>query len=92
MFRLETQQMRGVIVSVTNVRPTSDMSLCRVYLSIFPTDRTEAIMEHLNTHAATVRYGLGQRLKNQLRTIPELQFYVDDSLDYIEHIDKLLGK
>lgn len=92
MFRLETQQMRGVIVSVTNVRPTSDMSLCRVYLSIFPTDCTEAIMVHLNTHAATVRYGLGQRLKNQLRTIPELQFYVDDSLDYIEHIDKLLGK
>lgn len=92
MFLTETRQMPGVIVSVTNVRPTSDMSLCRIYLSIYPSERAEEMIELLRKNAASVRYMLGTRLRNQLRTIPELQFFIDDSLDYLEHIDKLLGK
>lgn len=92
MFLTETRQMPGVIVSVTNVRPTSDMSLCRIYLSIYPSERAEEMIELLRKNAPSVRYTLGMRLRNQLRTIPELQFFIDDSLDYLEHIDKLLGK
>ena len=92
MFLTETRQMPGVIVSVTNVRPTSDMSLCRIYLSIYPSERAEEMIELLRKNAVSVRYTLGTRLRSQLRTIPELQFFIDDSLDYLEHIDKLLGK
>ena len=92
MFRLETQQMRGVIVSVTNVRPTSDMSLCRVYLSIFPSDKGEEMVKNINNNMKSIRYELGTRVRHQLRIIPELKFFVDDSLDYIEKIDSLLQK
>ena len=90
MFVAQTRQMHGVMVSVSQCRISPDMSVCRVYLSVFPSERAEEIVGNINTNAKQVRYELGTRVRHQLRIIPELKFFVDDSLDYAEHIDELL--
>lgn len=92
IFLLQTKSMHGVMVSVSAVRISPDLSVCRAYLSIFPSNRGEEIIKNINDNVKAVRYDLGQRLRFQLRIIPELKFFVDDSLDYIEHIDELLKK
>ena len=84
--------MHGVMVSVSTVRISPDLSVCRAYLSIFPSEKGAEIIKNINDNVKAVRYDLGQRLRFQLRIIPELRFYLDDSLDYIEHIDELLKK
>jgi ribosome-binding factor A len=68
------------------------MSICRVYLSVFPSERSAEIVANINNNMKQVRLELGNRVRHQLRIIPELKFFVDDSLDYIEHIDELLKK
>ena len=73
IFQSQTRAMHGVLVSVTRVKISPDLSICTSYLSIFPSD-------------------LGQRVRNQLRIVPELRFFIDDSLDYMERIDSLLRK
>ena len=90
IFQSQTRAMHGVMVSVTRVRVSPDLSICTAYLSIFPSDKGEEIIENIRKNEKTVRYDLGQRVRNQLRIIPELRFFIDDSLDYIEHIDELL--
>ena len=92
IFRLQTQAMKGVLVSISACRISPDLSVCRVYLSIFPSNRSEEIVKNINENMKSVRYELGTRVRYQLRIIPELKFFVDDSLDYIEHIDELLKK
>ena len=82
--------MHGVMVSVTQVRVSPDLSICTAHLSIFPSERGEDIMEHINKTSAQIRYELGTRVRHQLRIIPELRFFIDDSLDYIDRIDELL--
>lgn len=92
IFLLQTKAMKGVLISVTAVRVTSDLSIARVYLSIFPSERGEELLENIKNNTKSIRFDLGQRVGKQLRKIPELSFYLDDSLDYIENIDKLLNK
>lgn len=92
MFRLQTQAMHGVLVTVSTVRISPDMSYCRAYLSVFPSQRSAEIVDNINKNVKTVRFELGKRVRYQLRIIPELKFFVDDSLDYIDHIDELLNK
>lgn len=92
VFQLQTRQMKGVLVSVSNCRVSPDLSICRVYLSVFPSEKAAEIVENINTNQKQVRFELGQRVRHQLRIIPELKFFVDDSLDYVEHIDELLKK
>ena len=92
IFQGQTRQMRGVMVSVTRVRVSPDLSICTAYLSVFPSERGEEIIKNVNDNQKTIRYELGTRVRNQLRIIPELRFFIDDSLDYIEHIDELLKK
>lgn len=92
IFQKQTKSMHGVLVSVSAVRISPDLSVCRAYLSIFPSVRSTEILENINRSAREVRYELGTRVRYQLRIIPELKFFVDDSLDYIEHIDELLKK
>ena len=82
--------MGGVLVSVSAVRVSPDLSIARAYLSIFPSERANEIIESINHSARSVRYELAQRVRYQLRKTPELTFFIDDSLDYIEHIDSLL--
>ena len=90
IFRLQTAKMGGVLVSVSAVRVSPDLSIARAYLSIFPSEKGKEIIESINHNAKSVRYELAQRVRYQLRKTPELTFFIDDSLDYIEHIDSLL--
>lgn len=90
IFLLQTKAMHGVLVSVSVVRISPDMSYARVYLSIFPSGKSEEIIKNINDNAKSIRFELGNRVRHQLRIIPELKFFVDDSLDYVEKIDKLL--
>lgn len=92
IFLAETRKMRGVLISVTHVRVTPDMSIARAHLSVFPSDKGEEIIQNANNNTKTIRYELGKRAGKQLRIIPELYFHLDDSLDYIENIDNLLNK
>lgn len=92
VFQMQTRSMKGVLVSVSNCRISPDLSICRVYLSVFPSNRAEEIVANINANQKQVRFELGQRVRFQLRIIPELKFFVDDSLDYVEHIDELLKK
>ena len=89
IFLLQTKSMNGVLVSVSAVRISPDMSIARVYLSVFPSERSQEIVKNINDN---IRYELGTRVRHQLRIIPELKFFVDDSLDYAERIDELLKK
>ena len=91
IFRRQTSALGGVLVSVSAVRVTSDLSIAKVYLSIFPSERSAEILENIKKQSKTVRYELAQAVKEVLRKCPDLQFYLDDSLDYIENIDRLLG-
>ena len=84
--------MRGVMVSVTRVRVSPDLSICTAYISIFPSEKSEELLQNIQRNTSQVRYELGTRVRNQLRIIPELRFFIDDSLDYIERIDELLQK
>ncbi len=90
MFLLQTKAMSGVLVSVSVVRISPDMSVAKAYLSIFPSSKSEEIIQNINANAKSIRFELGTRLRHQLRIIPELKFFIDDSLDYIEKIDQLL--
>lgn len=92
IFRQQTAKTHGVIVSVSAVRVSPDLSIARAYLSVFPSDKAPEMIESINASAKTVRYELAQKVRFQLRKVPELQFYLDDSLDYIEKIDSLLEK
>ena len=92
IFLLQTKQMHGVLVSVSVVRISPDLSYARAYLSVFPSERAEEIVKNINANMKSIRYELGKRVRFQLRIIPELKFFVDDSLDYVEHIDELLKK
>lgn len=90
IFRLETAKMGGVLVSVSSVRVSPDLSIARVYLSIFPSERGTELLANINASEKKIRFDLAQRVRYQLRKCPELSFYIDDSLDYIDHIDSLL--
>ena len=92
IFQSQTRMMHGVLVSVTRVRVSPDLSICTAYLSIFPSEKAEELLRNINTNEKQVRYELGRRVRNQLRIIPELRFHLDDSLDYIDHIYELLKK
>ena len=90
IFLLQTKAMPGVLVSVSAVRISPDMSIARVYLSVFPSEKAEDMVKNINDNMKSISYELGTRVRYQLRIIPELKFFVDDSLDYIEKIDSLL--
>ncbi len=92
IFQGQTRQTHGLLVSVTRVRISPDLSICTAYLSIFPSEKGKELLENIRLNEKTIRYELGRRVHNQLRIIPELRFFIDDSLDYIDRIDELLKK
>lgn len=91
IFRRQTAALGGVLVTVSTVRVSPDLSIAKAYLSIFPSEKANEILVNIQTQSKTVRYELAQCVKKVLRKCPELQFYLDDSLDYIENIDRLLA-
>lgn len=90
MFLLFARRQHGVLITVTEVRVTPDLSLARVFLSIFPADKQAELMPLVQTNAKNLRFELGNRVRHQLRVVPELEFRLDESLDKLEHIDELL--
>ncbi|MEL6306014.1 MAG: 30S ribosome-binding factor RbfA [Bacteroidota bacterium] len=82
--------LQGTLISVTQVKVTVDLSIAKVYLSIFPNKSAQTLLEGIKSNAPVIRHELSQRTKNQLRKVPELQFYLDDSLDYIDQIERSL--
>ncbi len=90
IFRQDGLPVYGCMITVTKATVTKDLSIARAYLSIFNSDDHDAVMKAVRINTKDIRFRLGQKVKNQLRIIPQLEFFVDDSLDYIENIEKLL--
>lgn len=90
LLKLNKARFSGKLISVTQVRVTKDMGIARIYLSIFPSEFSKEILEEIKLVTSQLRGELGRKVGKSLRVIPELEFYIDDSLDYIENIDKLL--
>ena len=84
--------LRGTLVTVTTVRVSVDLAYAKIYVSVFPFDRAKATLDFLDEQNRAIRGALGNRMRNQVKSIPELQFFIDDSLEYIENIDNLLSK
>ena len=82
----------GALVSVSGVKISPDLSVAKIYVSIFPSDKAEAVMGVLQENAKALRGELGSKVAKQLRIVPEIAFYLDSSLDYVEHIENLLKK
>lgn len=80
----------NLIISVSKVSVTTDLSIAKVYLSVFPTEKGPEILAAIKSNTPLIKHDLSQRVKLQLRKVPNLSFYIDDSLDYIEKIDKAL--
>jgi len=91
IFQKENHLFNGAIITVTKVRISPDLSYAKVFISIFiPGKDATEIMDAIQSQTANLRYALGKRIKNQVKKIPELAFLLDDSLDYIDNIEKLL--
>lgn len=90
IFLLETKKMPGVLISVTQVRVSPDLGVAHAYLSFFPSEKGNELISNINDNIKSIRYNLGKRIGQQLRVIPNLVFYLDNSLDYLDNIDKLL--
>ena len=92
IFLLQTKAMPGVLISVSEVRVSPDLSIAKAYISVFPSEKGNEIIKSIKENTKAIRFDLGQRVRLQLRKIPELQFYLDDSINYLANIDKLLNK
>ncbi len=79
----------GTLITVTRVRVTPDLAIARVYLSFFNTKDPKASLGGIKSHANEIRYKLGARIKHQARIVPQLEFFVDDTNEYVAHMDKL---
>ena len=82
--------LRGVIISVSKVSVTTDLSIAKAYLSIFPNTNAKELLEGIRSNTPLIRHELAQRTKHQLRRMPNLEFFIDDSLEYIDQIEKSL--
>lgn len=80
----------GALVSVSGVKISPDLSVAKVYVSVFPSSKAETVMKTLGTETKALRGELGNRVARQLRIVPEIIFYLENSLDYVERIEELL--
>lgn len=83
--------IHNLIISVSRVNVTSDLSIAKIFLSVFPSEKGAEILKAIKSNSPLIKNDLAQRVKNQLRKVPNLVFYIDDSLDYIEKIDQALS-
>lgn len=90
IFIQYARKIQGVLITVTSVRISPDLSISHVNLSVFPSEKAAETLAIINEDKKAIRYELGTRIRHQVRIIPELAFHIDDSLDYVENIDKLL--
>lgn len=80
----------NLIISVSKVSVTTDLSIAKVYLSVFPNEKSAEILTAVRSNTPLIKHDLAQRVKQQLRKVPDLNFYIDDSLEYLEGIEKAL--
>lgn len=93
IFQRESVSLfKGAMITVTKVSVTKDLSIAKIYLSLFATKDKENLMGTIRSNTSEIRRQLGNKVKNQLKKVPELQFFEDDSLDYIENIENLLNQ
>ncbi len=92
VFRQQTTALPGTMVTVSVVRVSSDLSVAKAYLSLFPPEKSKEMLGNIQNNAKSIRYEMAQRLRFQLRKMPELSFFLDDSLDYVQNIEDLLKK
>jgi ribosome-binding factor A len=92
LSNLNRDYFRGKMISVSEVRLTQDLSIAKVFLSIFPSENSEEILKQIEAMTKQIRFELGNRIRHQVRKIPELRFSLDKTFDEIEKIDKLLNK
>ncbi|MDR1672913.1 MAG: 30S ribosome-binding factor RbfA [Bacteroidales bacterium] len=82
----------GKMVTITRVRMSPDLALAKIYFSVFPSENADKSLTQLQKHVKRIRLELGRKVRHQLRIVPELAFFIDDSMDYAQHIDELLNK
>ena len=82
--------LKGILISVTKVNVTVDLSIAKVYLSIFPNKEAKPLLEGIRSNKPLIRHELAQRTRHQLRRMPQLEFFIDDSLEYIDGIERSL--
>lgn len=80
----------NLIISVSKVTVTTDLSIAKVFLSVFPSEKGPELLKAIQSNAPLIKHDLAQRVKHQLRKVPNLAFYIDDSLEYIDQIDQAL--
>lgn len=90
IFLQDSKNIYGCMITVTKATITSDLSIGRAYLSIYMAPDKDAVMAAIRANTKDIRFRLGQKIKNQLRVVPQLEFFIDDTLDYMENIDRLL--
>ncbi|HLN55720.1 MAG TPA: 30S ribosome-binding factor RbfA [Bacteroidales bacterium] len=89
-IRRGSEVSHGSLVSITKVRISPDLSFAKVFISIFPAKNQEDVLKSIQDQSSKLRYELGQKTRSQLRIVPDIAFMIDDSLDYIDNIDRLL--
>lgn len=92
IFQIEMRHItQGAMITVTKVKVTPDLSVAKIYLSLFAAADKDELLKSIRSHTKEIRGKLGKRVRHQLRVVPDLSFYIDDSLDYIENLDNLLN-
>ena len=92
IFLQDSKSLYNCMITVTNTTIPSDLSIARAYLSIYMAPDKDIIINAIRANTKDIRFRLGQKIKNQLRVVPQLEFFIDDTLDYMEKIDRLLKK
>lgn len=82
----------GTMITVTKVRTTPDLGIVRVYLSFFNTPNNQLALNTIRSHASEIRYNLGKRIKDAVRGVPQLEFFVDDTNEYVDRMDKIFTR
>ncbi len=90
IFLQDSKGVYGCMITVTKTTITSDLSIARAYLSIYMAENKDAVIGAVRANTKDIRYRLGQKIRNQLRVVPQIEFFIDDTLDYMENIDRLL--
>jgi ribosome-binding factor A len=92
IFKEQTNSLApGKMLTITKVRITPDLGLAKANVSVFPSENSMEAINNLNLHVTSIRHELAKKIRHQLKKVPELKFYLDDSLDYIDNIDHLLN-
>lgn len=93
LFQRESKTLfQGAFITVTTARISPDLGHAKVYLSMFKVEKPELLLNEIREHKKEIRKRLGEKVRHQLRIVPDIDFFIDDSLDYLENIDKLLGQ